>query len=187
MYTMNKIKNIGIQTAKPIRDIAVIDNIKNGLKMRDRVMFVIGINTALRISDIITLKKSDIKDCIELREKKTGKIKEFKLSPSVMALVKKYMSFTDSDWLFPSRKYGGHINRITAYKIIKGVANVLGLDHITPHSMRKTFGYQAFKNQGVPLPYIMAAYNHSSIKTTMRYLGIEQEELNDELYSKMSL
>ena len=77
------------------------------------------------------------------------------------------------------------LSRVTAYLIIHNAANELGLQNIGCHSLRKTFGYHAWK-QGVHLGLIMAIYNHSSIKVTQRYLGIEQED-KDTVFHKILL
>lgn len=71
------------------------------------------------------------------------------------------------------------INRVQAYRIIKEAAQAAGLDeYVSCHSLRKTFGYFAWK-QGVPPAMLMDIYNHSSYKITRRYLCIEQEDKDD--------
>ena len=71
------------------------------------------------------------------------------------------------------------INRVQAYRIIKEAAQAAGLDeYVSCHSLRKPFGYFAWK-QGVPPAMLMDIYNHSSYKITRRYLCIEQEDKDD--------
>lgn len=93
----------------------------------------------------------------------------------------------DEAYLFPSAK--NHllpITRIQAYRIIKEAALSAGLpQHISCHSLRKTFGYHAWQ-QGIPPAMLMELYNHSSYKTTKRYLCIEQDE-KDDVYRKVQL
>lgn len=176
-----------IRTTQPIREKTDIEKMKQTLRPgRDRIMFLLGINSGLRISDIVNRKCSDFNnDTVEVREQKTGKIKRFKLSPSVAEEIHAYIADHPREWLFQSRK-GGHITTRQARRIITDAAEKVGLEHISTHSMRKTFGYQAFK-MGVPLPIIMDGLNHSSPKVTKRYLGITQDVVDNELYSKMSL
>ncbi len=94
---------------------------------------------------------------------------------------------SDEAYLFPSAK--NHllpITRIQAYRIIKEAALSAGLpQHISCHSLRKTFGYHAWQ-QGIPPAMLMELYNHSSYKTTKRYLCIEQDE-KDDVYRKVQL
>lgn len=72
-----------------------------------------------------------------------------------------------------------HISRQQAYRIIKKAADYASLpEHISCHSLRKTFGYHAWKN-GTPPALLMAIFNHSSYQITKRYLCIEQEDMDD--------
>lgn len=171
---------------EPIRDINKINEMRDALKgERNKVLFTLGVNTGLRISDLIKLKASDIQPEMRLVEQKTGKTKVFRLSKPVYAMVKAYADKC-SDWLFPSRKGDGHITACQYWRIMSEAAKKVGLEHIGTHSMRKTFGYHAYKN-GVPLSDLMYALNHSSEAITLRYIGITQETINDTLYSQMAL
>lgn len=177
-----------IRTTQPIRDIANIARMKEVLpSVRDRILFTIGINTGLRISDLVKLKPEDInqKGEIEIREQKTGKVNRFRMSEPVWKQVKSYIDAYPKEYLFTSRK-GGHISTHQAWVIISTAGKKLGLEHIGTHSMRKTFGYHAWKRTR-NLPLIQEALNHSSQRITMRYLGITEEIKNDELYSKMDM
>ena len=67
---------------QPIRDKNKIEEIKTYLKengTRDLLLFTMGINTGLRISDLLNLKILDVKgkSHVEIKEQKTGKIKRF--------------------------------------------------------------------------------------------------------------
>lgn len=176
-----------IKTTQPIRDMEDVKKMKEVLpRWRDRIMFTIGINTGLRISDLVKLKPEDIKDGhIELREKKTSKIKRLRLSDSVYKQVVEYIDAYPKEYLFQSRK-GGHIQEKSAWRIIHEAGLKLGLEHIGTHSMRKTFGYHAWRRE-VPLELIQTAFNHSSPRTTMRYLGITEDIMNKEAYGKMDM
>ena len=78
------------------------------------------------------------------------------------------------------------ISRTQAYRIVKTAAGKTVQDeHISCHSLRKTFGYHAWKN-GTPPALLMDVYNHSSYEITQHYLGIEQDE-RDEIYLKLEL
>ena len=77
------------------------------------------------------------------------------------------------------------LTRVAAYLLIKHAAEALGLENVGCHSLRKTFGYHAWKS-GVHLALIMSIYNHSSIQVTKRYLGIEQDD-KDEVMKQMRL
>ena len=78
------------------------------------------------------------------------------------------------------------ISRIYAFKLIKQAGRAVGLPYeISPHSLRKTFGYHAAKN-GTPPAVLMQVYNHSSYEITKRYLGIDQDE-KDRVFMDVAL
>ena len=164
---------------QPIKSIRDINKMKNALHGSDRLLFIIGINTTLRISDILSLKYSDIQgDYIILKEKKTGKSKRIRINSAIKNALPS--RFTDSDdWLFPSRKGNGPISRVQAWRILKDAADRAALNiDIGTHSMRKTAAYHAYKN-GTDISLLMRVLNHSSQRETLRYIGIESEQIDD--------
>lgn len=90
-------------------------------------------------------------------------------------------------YIFQSRKGQNQpLGRIQAFRIIKRATEELHIEgSISCHSLRKTFGYQAWK-QGIPPAVIMSIYNHSSLEVTKRYLSIDQDE-KDEVFMKLNL
>ena len=83
-------------------------------------------------------------------------------------------------YLFPSpRKPYAQVSRSQAYRMITTAAKAVGLDgQISCHSLRKTFGYHAWKQGSDPV-VIMVIFNHSSLSITKRYLCIEQDDKDD--------
>ena len=172
-----------MEFVQPIRDVKQIDTIKKLLKqqsLRDYCLFVLGINSGLRISDISD--KGKIKDRIRLREKKTNKFKDFPLSNSIKSALKEYLKtreYDENEPLFISRKNKGFLLRQQAYKIINDVAKSVGIkEKIGTHTLRKTFGYHAYNN-GYDITLIQKLFNHSSPAVTLRYIGITQDEMDD--------
>ena len=196
-----------MSTTQPIKSKAALNRFKNYYflqkpKPRNGTLIILGLNTALRISDILMLKWGDIYDdrtkavrkYLEVTEQKTGKPRIIALNRSVRTALKSYLAFSFQgkscemeQYLFPSQKGKGEpISRSQAYRIICAAPKARGLDgHISCHSLRKTFGYHAWK-QGTPPALLMDIYNHSSYSITKRYLSIEQDE-RDEVYLKISL
>ncbi len=188
-----------MQFVQPIRDRKKIDQIKTLLKAqnhRDYVLFVLGINSGLRVSDLLSLKVSDvrnaqgdIRDRITLREQKTGKTKDFPIGKTSQKALKEYFSLSaldDDQPLFPSRKGNDSLGRSQAYRIINSVARVAGIDdQIGTHTLRKTFGYHAYK-MGMDLSVIQKLLNHSSSSVTLAYIGITQDDLDD-VYLNLNL
>ncbi|MDN6310633.1 MAG: tyrosine-type recombinase/integrase, partial [Psychroflexus sp.] len=73
-----------------------------------------------------------------------------------------------------------------ALVVLKEAAQAVGIkDNIGTHSLRKTWGYHAWKN-GFNPALIMETLNHSNLAVTKRYLGIRQDDIND-LYGQLNL
>ena len=179
---------------EPIRDKQQIEDMKEHLKLnnvRDWLLFTLGINVGLRISDVLKLTVESVSTgYVTVREKKTGKVKQFELSETCLKAIKEYLGLTGikSGTLFPSKKDKTKpITEHQAWYIIKHAAEFVGItQNIGTHTMRKTFGYHALR-QGVGIEYIMACFNHSNPATTRRYIGITNDELNEKVYKHMNL
>lgn len=169
----------------PIRDKEIIEKMKIELmksSYRDYLMFLFGLNTGLRISDIIQLKVEDVKDRnhIMIKEDKTEKTKTFIMNSSLKAEINKYIQgMEEGEYLFQSRKgQNQHITRIQAYRTLKKVADKMGIKNFGTHTMRKSFGYhhyKKFKDVGI----LQKIFNHSAPSITLKYIGITQEEIDN--------
>jgi integrase len=105
----------------------IFDKNKN---KRDLLMFLIGINSGLRISDILKLKIEDVQnlDYIELVEQKTQKNKRFPITNSYKNLLKRFIiNKNPEDWLFKSKKGNRPITRVQAYRIISRACEKAGI------------------------------------------------------------
>ena len=181
-----------MSTTEPIRSKEKLSQIKNYYREvvpeeRNYALIVLGLNTALRVSDILRLHVSDVwdfersrfKNHIEITEGKTGKQTSVYINKEVrLALAECRLNEKEKNaFLFESHKYKNMpLSRYQAYRIIKAAAAYAGIpEHISCHSLRKTFGYHAWK-QKVPPAMLMDIYNHSSYQITKRYLGITQDD-----------
>ena len=186
-----------MEFVQPIRDKKTLETMKKVLRssnLRDYNLFILGINSGLRISDLLTLKVSDvcddkgkIKDRIVIREKKTNKLKDFPLGETSKKALKEYVvTLKPTQALFASRKGYKPITRQQAYRILNDAARAIGIkEQIGTHSLRKTFGYHAFQ-AGVDITRIQKLLNHSSPSVTLAYIGITQDEL-DNVYLNLNL
>lgn len=185
-----------MSTTQPIRDIEKLQNFKDYYQdtkpnIRNYTIIIVGLNTALRISDILNLTYDDIYqdnkvlEHITVREQKTGKENRILLNKEVRRTLKKYreilvkteMYQNGNPYLFPSpRKPDAPLSRSQAYRMIISAAEAVGIEgNISCHSLRKTFGYHAWKQGSDPV-VIMIIFNHSSLSITKRYLCIEQDD-----------
>ena len=181
-------------TVEPIRQRKKIEQMYyylNGKDAKYGLLFKFGLNTGLRISDILPLKVEDIynknaqfKEYLILTEKKTNKEKKIKLNNAIRKTLDSYVAgqkLKESDYLFHSRK-GGHIGRVQAYRVLKEGAEALNIENFGTHSLRKTWGYWTYKMSKYNIGLIMDTFNHSSQAITLRYIGVTQDQ-KDELYS----
>lgn len=148
---------------------------------RDVFLFLIGINSGLRMSDIVKLKKKDVISSKNPRivEQKTGKTRILYLS-SLQELIQDYTKDLDpEDYLFASAT-GGHLKVNTVYQMFQKVAKLLDRDDIGTHTLRKTFGYHYYKKTK-DVATLMEIFGHSSEKITKRYIGINEDEISETL------
>lgn len=181
-----------MEFVEPIRDKKKVEALCHYLKgkcQRDYVLFLLGINSCLRISDLLRLQVVDVKERerIVIREKKTNKSKNFPLNPICLKALKGYIKdMPDDAPLFPSRKGGAAISRQHAYTIINTAARAVGLKaKIGTHTMRKTFAYWAYRQTG-DLAMVQKLLNHASPDITLRYIGITQDDM-DKVYTSIQL
>lgn len=168
---------------QPIRDKKKLEQLKEILKRqsyRDWFLFTMGINTGLRISDLLPLKVSDVKGKLHLviKEQKTEKEKRQKINSAAQAAIEEYVKgMGEEDYLFPSQKTGSPITRVQAYRILNEAAEKVGLDEIGTHTLRKTFGYHFYqKTKDVAL--LQELFNHSAPSITLKYIGINQDMMD---------
>lgn len=177
---------------QPIKDTKKLKQFKEYLKdrnERDYVMFMVGINTGFRISDILPLRKWDTDGThITIREKKTGKRKSVKINQALRKALDEYTKeMPGSAYLFTGRskkhktgKCNEPITTSAAYKMLSGAAKHVGLEDIGTHSMRKTFGYH-FHQREKDITLLMELFNHAEESITLRYIGIKQDTLDEAL------
>ncbi len=191
-----------MNTAQPIKNWEDLEHFKRYYvdiepNVRNHVLLAIGLNTALRISDLLALQWKDVYDFstdqirnhICLVEQKTKKKSSIFVNKNIRKALGCYKQYLENgQGIAPERHLfcgqnqdGGPLSRSQAWRIVKKAAKYYGIEGvISPHSMRKTFGYQAWKH-GVPPAMLMEVFNHSSFWDTKRYLGIGQDD-RDEVF-----
>ncbi|MNV58767.1 Tyrosine recombinase XerC [compost metagenome] len=171
---------------QPIRDLALLEEMKEFLAARDLrnwMLFVFGINTGLRISDILPLRVKDVSGgFVALRELKTKKHRRILLNDALRGDIRRYLDYYDwlgpDDYMFGSQVKGRAITTTQAYRIIREAGEAVGLDSIGTHTMRKTFGYH-FYRRTKDIATLQLILNHSSPGMTMRYIGVLQDEIDE--------
>ncbi len=173
-----------MSTMQPIREPEKIQRMKTYLKEdseRNYMLFLLGTAVGLRISDILQLKKEDVMGkYIHVKEIKTEKMKRVIIPPYARREVKAYIDrLEDHEYLFQSREgVNQPIHRSTAYRLLRRAAEACNVDEFGTHALRKTFGYH-FYNQTKDVATLQTLFNHSHPETTLRYIGINQDKLDD--------
>lgn len=188
---MNVVK--AIKSEATIRAIkGIITKKKTVNTSRNILLWILGTNTGLRISDILDLKLKDIQDnkgeireSLEITEKKTKRPRDIEIRPPVRKALEHFIKDTGiyelNEYIFKDRRNGKKeinkpITRVRAWQMINKWGKKAGVNYkIGCHSLRKIFGSHAFK-AGIPLIYISEELGHRNIEVTKRYLGITTEE-----------
>ena len=173
----------------PITELKDIKNIKKLLddNPRDKLIFVMGVNSGLRVQDLLQLRVDDVKNAeiserVMLRERKTGKDNVFIVNSEIKVALDVYLSssiFRDDHYLFKSRKgYNYPINTPVVTRLVKKWTSAINIKgNYGAHSLRKTWCYHQRKTFGVSWEVLAKRLNHSTPAITMLYLGIQEEEV----------
>lgn len=202
--------------AEPIKDIEDINRISQYLisrgKWRDNMLFIVGINFGLRISDLLSLQFANLinedfafRDRFPIWEKKTRSTRKVKknryitINTAVIESVTLYLEHTDgvrlSDYMFRSESNNGSnknqpMSKQATDYMLKSIAKDLGLgNRMATHSLRKTFAYHQMLMSGNDprkLLLLQKMFGHSTAAQTLDYIGITSEEI-DEAYRRLNL
>ncbi|HIY58703.1 MAG TPA: site-specific integrase [Candidatus Tetragenococcus pullicola] len=190
------------QKVLPIKDSNVLHQVQTCLfedfkaGPRNYTIFQVGKATLLRVSDVLALhstdvfdERGDVRQTAYIHDKKTGKANRLYLKP-VTGDLYRYRSWLQeqeitSPWLFPSTQHPDrHITEKQFYKIMAKVGDLLSLDYLGTHTMRKTGAYRVYTQSNYNIGLVMHLLNHSSEAMTLAYLGLDQasrEEMLDHI------
>lgn len=188
-------KVLPIKDTKTLND--VLDTLLNNFKYgrRNYTIFQLGKSTLLRVSDVLALKYDDIYDDdgnvrtdAYIHDKKTNKNNLLYLKPIELDLLKykqfydKHYSSLNSEYLFPKpTNPDEHYNEHQFYKVMAKVGDLLGLDYLGTHTMRKTGAYIVYVQSNYDIGLVMTLLNHSSQDLTLKYLGLDVVSLRQKL------
>lgn len=178
------------KTVEPIRRLKDIRAISRLLEEspRDHLLFVMGTNNGLRTGDLLRLKVIDVRftnpeASIFIIEQKTKKKNVLKINKMVFKSLQTYLDIVnpeDDDYLFASRKGGTALTIPSVNRLIKSWTDQVNLKgRYGAHTLRKTWGYIQRMQFGTPFEVICKRYLHSNPAVTMRYLGIQDKEVDD--------
>lgn len=173
------------EALKQVQD-TLLNNFKSG--RRNYTIFQVGKATLLRVSDVLRLKQTDvfddygaIKQHAFIKDKKTGKRNTLYLKPVMMDLVmyqqwlKRNGYEGTTEWLFPSTtRPKKHIDERQFYNVMAKVGDLLDINYLGTHTMRKTGAYRVYVQSNYNIGLVMKLLNHSSEAMTLAYLGLDQ-------------
>ncbi|GGI64327.1 site-specific integrase [Limosilactobacillus caviae] len=180
------------QLVLPIKDSNVLHEVQDTLLQnfrqgrRNYTIFQVGKATLLRVSDVLALRRNEIfndngtiKKNAYIRDKKTNKPNILYLKPVKLDLLDYYAWLQkkniQSEWLFPSTTHPDrHITEKQFYKIMAKTGDLLGINYLGTHTMRKTGAYRVYTQSNYNIGLVMELLNHSSEAMTLKYLGLDQ-------------
>lgn len=182
------------QLVLPIKDSNILaevqDTLLNNFKAgrRNYTIFQVGKATLLRVSDVLRLKQSDVFDDYGairqhafIKDKKTGKQNTLYLRPVMndLAIYQQWLKRNryegSTEWLFPSiTRPDKHIDERQFYNVMHKVGELLDINYLGTHTMRKTGAYRVYVQSNYNIGLVMRLLNHSSEAMTLAYLGLDQ-------------
>lgn len=211
---------VGEHTAEPIKNVDDINRISRFLienkRFRDNMLFIVGINFGLRVSDLLQLRFSDLinpdltfKSTFPILEKKTRNTRKVKknryitINDAVVESVTLYLEYCESigmpcrldHFLFRSESLhtsgeNAPLSRMSVDRILKSIGKDLGLTNkMSSHSLRKTFAYHQMMMSGNDprkLLLLQKMFGHSTSAQTLDYIGITNDEMR-EAYLNLNL
>jgi integrase len=193
---------------EPIRSVQGINRIKDLLadKPRDLCLFVLGINTAFRASELLSIRVGQVRylqpgDRLEVKQPKTKKYRSVTINSAAhrsvqkliaekerLAVKKKSPQLLDDDaFLFTGQRGTASLQVSTLNNMVKDWSKRVRLKgNYGSHTLRKTWGFMQRKKQETPVPLLMQALGHSTQRQTMEYLCIQEKEIEN-VYTALEL
>lgn len=178
---------------------------------RNKLVFLVGINIGIRAGDLIKLKwnffieslNSDgtvekFKEYYDLKpekQKKQNKFVRLHFNETVRRAINEYVKnfpITNlEDYIFfATDNSNEHISYHALYEMLKKTAKEAGIkENIGTHSLRKTWGFWCWHkamDKSKALTILQKCFNHSSVETTLKYIGLLDSEIK-EMYNSIEL
>lgn len=191
MKNANRPAEGSIISVEPIKHVKDITTIKKSLgdNPRDFALFVVGINTAFRASELLALTIGQVRrlvsgDTLTVREQKTGKKRDVTINKAAHDAIQRLLAIMpdaeDAAPLFQSRKGGKAITVSTLNNMVKGWCSWCNLPgNYGSHSLRKTMGYHHRITFGTDLPTLVKVFGHATQAQTLHYLCIQEDAVKD--------
>lgn len=165
-----------ISTEKIITGLTEITNLKH------KAILMLAYSAGLRVSEIVTLKITDINsDRMEIfiSHAKGKKDRIVPLSTVALQILREYYKlYKPKDWLFEGQYATDHYSTRSAQIIFKQTYKKLGLaPSISFHSLRHSYATHLLET-GTDIRFIQDLLGHNDLKTTLRYTHVSKKELS---------
>lgn len=157
---MTRINLRAFGAARPISR-AEITRLRYALPWRDSLAVAIMADTGLRVSDVLSIRREQLARTMRVTERKTGKMRRVRLSPSTLQSARAYITTHNSPYVIPC-------TRSTVWRSIVSTARALGYEHISPHSLRKYYAVTYCRRHG--LTATQQELQHANMATTVGYV-----------------
>ena len=190
----DRIKNVKmpktiIQTfsEKEVRDMVDFYHGNSYMQLRDKLMLMVFFDTGIRVSELIGMKLSQVKEEYIIIYGKGNKERVVPKSPMLAKWLFKYINTREHyfefrhvpDNVFLSRN-GRPMTTEAIHRVIKIAGQGVGVNRnirVSPHTCRHTFAQMQLKN-GLDLYSLSRIMGHSNIAITQRYLeGLKDDEV----------
>ncbi len=181
-----------MMASSPIVDKNLIEQIKQKYldknQKRDLLLFLLSINTGIKLAELLKLRVCDIKnkDLLTIKEAYTKNKKVFPLNTEIKELAKEYTENRKAKEPLFISIFGKAVDRIQVFRNFKEICVELGIEkEYSVSSWRKTFGYHYYKKYG-DLAMLEWLFNQSTVSETMKYIGVK-EDLNSHFNKEFCL
>lgn len=149
--------------------------------IKHKTAFMMAYSCGLRVSEVASIKLSDIDSSRMVIMVNQGKGRKDRLAPLSEKMLEQlrdyYSAYNPKEWLFESQMGNSHITTRTLQMVFQKRIYALGISkHITFHSLRHSFATHLLDN-GVDLRYIQELLGHASSKTTEVYTHVSTHSL----------
>ena len=157
------------------------------VRLRDRALFDLALDSKLRGCDLVKIKIGDVVSGTGIRtrsiviQQKTGRPVQFELTADVRASMLAWLERrggTVDDYVFPSRvDRTGHLSTRQYARLVDEWVTAIGLRRAEygTHSLRRTKAAMIYRATG-NIRAIQILLGHTKIENTVRYLGVDIED-----------
>ena len=150
---------------------------------KHKTMLMLAYSAGLRVSEVVSLRTSDIDSkrmTIMIRQAKGKKDRLASLSPVLLVMLREYAKAYQPDkkgFLFEGNNKGGCYSTRSLQEVLQAAKKKAGvLKQGSIHSLRHSFATHLV-DRGTDISMIQKLLGHNSIKTTLRYLHTSNKDL----------